>query len=57
MQTEPPPQKLLDRVRDNIRVKQYSKLTKGDYVQYTIEELNTIVGVKKRIIRLGTGSH
>ena len=34
MQTESPPQKLLDRVRDRIRVKHYSYRTEETYVQW-----------------------
>lgn len=34
MQTEPPPRKLLDRVRDRIRVKHYSYRTEETYVQW-----------------------
>ena len=34
MQTEPPPRKLLDRVRDCIRVKHYSYRTEETYVQW-----------------------
>jgi len=34
MQTEPPPRKLLDRVRDRIRVKHYSYCTEETYVQW-----------------------
>ena len=34
MQTEPPPQELLDRVRDRIRVKHYSYRTEETYVQW-----------------------
>nr|WP_277874101.1 phage integrase N-terminal SAM-like domain-containing protein [Pseudanabaena cinerea] len=33
-QTEPPPRKLLDRVRDAIRVKHYSYQTEKSYVQW-----------------------
>jgi len=33
-QTEPPPRKLLDRVRDAIRVKHYSYQAKKSYVQW-----------------------
>lgn len=34
METEPPPQKLLDRVRDRIQVKHYSYRTEETYVQW-----------------------
>ncbi|PZO44996.1 MAG: hypothetical protein DCF19_00415 [Pseudanabaena frigida] len=34
MQTEPPPRKLLDRVRDRIRVKHYSYRTEETYLQW-----------------------
>lgn len=34
MQTEPPLRKLLDRVRDRIRVKHYSYRTEETYVQW-----------------------
>jgi len=34
MQTEPPPRKLLDKVRDRIRVKHYSYRTEETYVQW-----------------------
>nr|WP_263972431.1 phage integrase N-terminal SAM-like domain-containing protein [Pseudanabaena yagii] len=34
MQAEPPPRKLLDRVRDRVRVKHYSYRTEETYVQW-----------------------
>ncbi len=34
MQSEPPPRKLLDRVRDQVRVKHYSYRTEETYVQW-----------------------
>jgi hypothetical protein len=34
MQTEPPPRKLLDQVRDRIRIKHYSYRTEETYVQW-----------------------
>jgi len=49
MQAEPSPRKLLDRVSDRIWVNHYSKLTNESYVQYTIEELKAIVGVKQEL--------